>query len=198
MPQMRAVISGASLKARPRMNASKKRGGSKMRSSALFTLLSRMVTVSAPSPSTRARFSTLIVLRAMALGLQAEGLGVGVEGAVETVDVAFARADLGQFLRQRDGVRRLHRSVAAIAAAVEARAERAAAGMGDRPQARRAVGNHHADIAFELALDADAVRRHRRLALGQVRDDHLDQLILVDRAAAQLVVDLDVRRDRRR
>ena len=33
MPQMRAVMSGASVKARPRRNASKNRGGSKMRSS---------------------------------------------------------------------------------------------------------------------------------------------------------------------
>src|SRR5947209_18160984 len=148
------------------MNASKKRGGSKMRSSALFTWLSRMTTVSAPSPSTRARWSTLIVLRAMAFGLQPEGLVVGIERTIEPVQVALGRAELGKLLRQRHRVRRLHRPVAAVAAAVVARAERAAAGMGDRAKARRAVRDHHADIALQLALDAHAMRRHRRLPPG--------------------------------
>ena len=55
MPQIRAVMSGASEKARPRRNASKNRGGSKMRSSADSTLPSRTTTLNAPSPSTRAR-----------------------------------------------------------------------------------------------------------------------------------------------
>src|SRR5277367_2854874 len=131
MPQMRAVMSGASLYARPRKNASKKRGGSKMRSSALCTRLSRMTTVSPPSPSTRARLSTLIVLRAMALGLHAERLGVGVEGAIEPMQVAFGRTELGQLLRQRHRVRRFHRPVAPVAAAVVGRTDRAAAGVGD-------------------------------------------------------------------
>ncbi len=55
MPQMRAVMSGASVNARPRSNASKKRGGSKMLSSARSTTPSRTTTLKAPSPSTRAR-----------------------------------------------------------------------------------------------------------------------------------------------
>src|SRR5260370_24950509 len=100
------------------MKASKKRGGSKMRSSALFTRLSRMTTVSAPSPSTRARLSTLIVLRAMALGLQAEGLVVGIEGAVEPVEIPLGGAELGELLRQRHRVRRLHLPVTAVATAL--------------------------------------------------------------------------------
>jgi len=37
MPQMRAVMSGTSVKRRPRRNASKKRGGSKIRNSASVT-----------------------------------------------------------------------------------------------------------------------------------------------------------------
>jgi hypothetical protein len=59
---MRAVMSGASEKARPRRNASKKRGGSKIFSLTSTTLLSLIFTESEPSPSTRERQATLIVL----------------------------------------------------------------------------------------------------------------------------------------
>ena len=93
---------------------------------------------------------------------------------------------------------RLHRPEAAVAAAVVGRAECAAAGVRDRPEAGRAVGDHHADVAARLALEADAVRRDLRPAAVNERSDHLEQLALVDRAAVQFVVDLDVRRDRRR
>ncbi len=54
MPQMRAVMSGASAKPRPRSNASNNRGGSKILSRAEITCPSRMCRSSAPSPSTRA------------------------------------------------------------------------------------------------------------------------------------------------
>jgi hypothetical protein len=39
MPQIRAVMSGASAAARPRRKASKKRGGSKIRNATSFTSL---------------------------------------------------------------------------------------------------------------------------------------------------------------
>ena len=42
-----------------------------------------------------------------------------------------------------------------------ARAQRAAAGVRDRAQARSAVRDHHADVAAALALDAHAVRGDR-------------------------------------
>src|SRR5262245_7663374 len=157
-----------------------------------------MTTVSAPSPSTRARLSTLIVLRAMAFRLLTERLTVGIEGAIETMDIAIACTELSELLRQCCGVRRLHRAVAAVAAAVVARTERTTTGMGDRPEAGRAVRDHDADITPELALDADAVRRHCRLASCQKRGNHLDQLVLVYGTAAELEIDLDVRRYRRR
>jgi hypothetical protein len=48
-----------------------------------------------------------------------------------------------------------------------------------------------------LALEADGVVRHLGLAAGQGRAQHLEQLPLVDRAAAELEVDEDVLRDRR-
>ncbi len=99
---------------------------------------------------------------------------------------------------QRLGVGGLHRPEAAVAAAVERGAQRAAAGLGDRAEARGAVGHHHADVALLLALDADAVVGHDRLAPDEEGADHLEQLAAVDRAAAQLEVDLDVVGDGRR
>jgi len=55
MPQMRAVMSGTSRKSRPRRKASKNRGGSKISRPTFSTAPSRIFTVIAPSPSTRAR-----------------------------------------------------------------------------------------------------------------------------------------------
>ena len=55
MPQMRAVMSGASVKCRPRSSASKKRGGSKILNCTSSSAPSRTRTSIAPSPSTRAR-----------------------------------------------------------------------------------------------------------------------------------------------
>ena len=53
MPQMRAVMSGASVARRPCRSASKNRGGSKMLSATSPTTPSRTSTWSEPSPSTR-------------------------------------------------------------------------------------------------------------------------------------------------
>src|SRR5581483_722305 len=61
MPQMRATMSGTSSYRRPTRNASKKRGGSKMRSCTSRISPLRTVTRNAPSPSTRAIMSTRIV-----------------------------------------------------------------------------------------------------------------------------------------
>src|SRR5579871_1674980 len=131
-----------------------------------------MTTVSAPSPSTRASALTLIVLRAMTLGLRAERLAVSVEGTVEPMQVALARAEGSKLSRQRDRIRRLHRSIAAVTAAIVAGAQRTAAGVSDRAEAWRSVRDQHTDIASELALDADAMRRHGRLAPGEEGGDH--------------------------
>ena len=69
--------------------------------------------------------------------------------------------------------------------------------MSDRPEARRAL-HHHADRSALLALDADAVGRDRRLAAGEKRGNHLEELRLVDRAALQFEIDRNVGRNRRR
>src|SRR5918994_80268 len=72
------------------------------------------------------------------------------------------------------------------------------AGVGHGPEARRAVRHHHAHRAAAVALDADAVRADARTAAVEGRGDHLEQLVLVDRAAVELEVDADVRADRGR
>ena len=70
--------------------------------------------------------------------------------------------------------------------------------MRDRSQAGRAMRHHHADVALELALDADAVGRRHRPAAGEEGGDDLEQLALVDRAAAQLEIHRHMIGDRRR
>src|SRR4029079_9127603 len=87
-----------------------------------------------------------------------------VEGAEQAHDVALLET---QVIAERAGGRRLHRAEAAEAAAVVARAQRAAARVGDRPEARRPVRDHHADVARALALDAHAVAADRGAARAQ-------------------------------
>src|ERR1043165_503361 len=169
MPQMRAVMSGASVKARPRRNASKKRGGSKMRSSALLTTPSRITTVSAPSPSTRAGASTLMVLRAMAVALLAEFRIVGIEGAPGAVKVALAHAEPLEPGAQRLGVGGLLRAEAAVAAAVEGRGRLLRDSVGLCPQhgdRLRAHGREHRRLRGQPAHGAGRRARFRRLAQG--------------------------------
>src|SRR4051794_38053408 len=123
----------------------------------------------APSPSTRASASVRIVrvrrgsARSLTrLALLTEGGGRRMERAEDAHDVDVLDAEPLEPASERPGVRRLHRPEAAVAAAVVARAQRAAAGVRDRPEARRAVGHHDAHVAAPLALDADAVRLDRR------------------------------------
>ncbi len=97
----------------------------------------------------------------------AERRRAGVEGAVHAHQVDVLGAELAMRALERRGVRRLHRPVAAVAAAVVGGADRAAAGVGDRAQAGRAVRDHHAHGAAALALDADAVRAHAGPAAGR-------------------------------
>src|SRR5512134_953792 len=102
------------------------------------TCRSRITTRIAPSPSTRARKSVLIVRRsAMGVTRGAERLRGRVEGAEGAAGVASVRAELQPLARQGDRVRALHRPEAAVAASVVGRAERAAAGVRDRAEAGR-------------------------------------------------------------
>src|SRR4051812_317658 len=136
----------------------------------------------APSPSTRASRSVLIVrVSLMRFTRGAERLGVGVERPVDAYEVHLLHPETGEPRAERLGAWRLHRAEAPVAPAVVGGAQRAAARMGDRPEARRAVGHHHADVAAALALDAHAVRGDGGPAVVQERADDLEQLVLVDR-----------------
>src|SRR6516165_5768850 len=113
-----------------------------------------------------------------------ERLGSGVEGAEEALDVAVAAAEPPQQRHQRARVRALHGPETAEAAAVVGGAERVAAGLRDRAETRRAMRHHHANDAAPLALGANARGRDTGPAAVQERRHDLEQLALVDRAAA--------------
>ena len=111
----------------------------------------------------------------MRFALPAERVGVGVEAAEGAQETLFAHSEFAAHPRtERAGVRSFHRTIAAVAAAVVGGADRAAAGVSDRPQAWRAVRDHHADRAAQFALDADAVRRSVRLAVVEKGADDFD------------------------
>src|SRR5450755_2642460 len=176
-----------------------------MRSCTSSTSRSRMRTLIAPSPSTRARAAVLIRrLRggssgaAIALTFALEGGCARVERAVHANQVDVVYVELAHPGAQRCGVGRLHRPEAAVATAIERRAQRTATGVRHRAQAGRAVSDHDAVVAAQLALLADARGGDRCHATAERGPDHLEQLILVDRAALQLEIDRDVGADRRR
>src|ERR1019366_3508057 len=126
-----------------------------------------------------------MVLRTIALALLAEGRRARVKGPIDTGEVTLAHAKLTQLGAQSGRVGALHRAITTIATAVVGWADGVASGVRDRPQAGRAVGDGHADVSPQLALDANAVRGRHGAAGGEGSGNHLDQLTLVDRAAAQ-------------
>src|SRR5512144_2717014 len=163
-----------------------------MRSFSSRTTPSRMRMSSAPSPSTRASVSTLMVrvlASLMRLALPAEGGGRGVVGAEHAADLLRRGALLRQPAGEARRVRGLNRAEAAVAAAAERRTQVAAAGLRHRTQARDTARHHDADRARAVARDALAGVRDVRRSIVEKRVQHLDQLALVDRAAAQLEVD---------
>src|SRR5512134_55409 len=121
-----------------------------MRSLTSATRPPRSWMVSPPSPSTRARASTLttrlrtFVLIGVARG--AEGCCVGVVGAEGPHQVG----PTGTEVRlppgaERGGVGRLRGAEAGVAAALVGRADRATPGLCDRAETGCAVRGHHAD-----------------------------------------------------
>ncbi len=78
------------------------------------------------------------------------------------------------------------------------RAKRATTRVRDRAEARRSVRDHHTHVPAQLALHADRVTGDRGSSTGEQRREDLEELALVDGAAAQLEIDLHVVRDGRR
>src|SRR6516162_4081776 len=195
---MRATISSTSPKLRPRSNASKKRGGSKMLRRTASTLPSRMLRSSELSPSTRAMYSTWIVLFAMGLALLPERLSGRIEGAEDASDVALCHTQRGELARDCGGVRTFGGSEAAIAASAVGWADCAAAGLGNGAEARCSLRHHDANRPAQFAFVAHAVAGDRRVASDQKSLNHLEQLALVDRAATQFEINRHMGADRRR
>src|SRR4051812_13497635 len=126
-----------------------------MSSLASVTIPSSVVISRPPSPSTRASAGTLTRLPCvMDVCLLPEWLRGGGERPERADQALFVYAQLEPSSGERAGVGRFHGAEAAIAAAVERRAQGAAAGLGDRAEARRAVRDHDAGQPGALALDA--------------------------------------------
>ena len=147
-------------------------------------------------PGGRWRYVRLVLI-GVARG--SEGRGPGVVAAEGAHQVGARRAQLLlPPAAERGGVGRFRGPEAAEAAALVGGAERPAAGLRDGPEAGRRVRGHHAHGAAPLALEAHRVGGDVGPAAEQERPQHLDELALADRAAAQLEVHPHVLRDRRR
>src|SRR5215470_20267636 len=136
-----------------------------MFSSACSTWPSRIVTRSAPSPSTRASPATVSsLLRWLIVVPVGEGGSGGVERREHPADGALVHAAYPELLGQRGDVGGGHRAEASVAAARMSGAQRAAPGVGDGSQAGGPVRHHHARQAAALALGAHAGIGDVRLA----------------------------------
>src|SRR6266568_305276 len=160
-----------------------------MFSSARSTVPSATTMCSAPSPSTRASELTRSCLLRwlISVPLHEAGCGGG-EGREYPVDIGGGHAVDTQDGKQRTDIRLLHRPETAEAAAPVGGAQCAAPGLGDRAQARDAVGDGDTGGAAALALGAHAGVRQVGCAAGQECAERVEQLAAVDRAAAQLEV----------
>ena len=164
MPQMRAVMSGASREraaAQQRLEEARRLEDPRAAVARTIAVAHRHVE-RRPRPR-RGPGSRRVDRPSVAHGARSPRGTAGAAALkvrIDALHVASGRRRAGRASRLSDGVfGRLLRPEAAVAAAVVGRAQRAAPGLGHRPQAGRAVRHHHADVAAPLALDADAVRR---------------------------------------
>src|ERR1022692_4733214 len=99
-----------------------------------------------------------MVLLFMRFAFFAERLSVGVEPAEGPHQISFAHTEPAPPGAQRRGVRRFLRPKASITSAGVGRAQSAAANLGHRAEAGRALRDHHADRAALFALHAEIGR----------------------------------------
>src|ERR1019366_2500664 len=133
----------------------------------------------------------------MELAFAPEWLGGGIERAERADEIRRRDAHGAPKRRHGSRVRRLGWPETGVAAAVVRGTDRAAAGLSDRTEAGRAMRHHHARRPAPVAFETYARRRKSRFAAVKKRREHLEELALVDRTAAQLIVDEDVLDDRR-
>src|SRR5262249_37936610 len=111
-------------------------------------------------------------------------------------DVVVVGAQSPEPVCQRFRIRVLFRAEATVTAAGVRGAENPATGMGNRTHTWDAPSHHHANHAFALAVQTYAVWRNRRGTAVNECVDNIDELIFVDRAAAQFEIDPHMCRNR--
>lgn len=126
------------------------------------------------------------------LALQTEGGRIAIEVPQERDELSRRMAVINPPIAQARRVGLDRRTVAAIATAVEAGAERPAAGMRHRAEARDTPGDRDADDPLSFAVETDGVTRRSRSPAGDQRREDFNQLMMIDRAAPQLEIDFHV------
>ena len=111
-------------------------------------------------------------------------------------DVFFAQSHFGKPVGQGPGMGVLHGSPASVALPIMGRTQGAAARVGHRPHAGPVVGDQHADVVLELALDAHGILDELRPLAQQQRGDELRQVALAHGAAFDIAVHRHVLVDR--
>src|SRR6516164_5116145 len=134
----------------------------------------------------------------MPIALLPERVSISVEAAKHSQQFLTLYSQSQPPGTQRLGVRCFHWSKAAVAAAVVGRTNRTATSVSHWSEAGGAVRHHHADRPASLTLNTYAVRRGVRLPPVQKRANHFDELVFVDRAAAQFEVNPHMIRNWRR
>src|SRR5262245_36861953 len=144
----------------------------------------------APSPSTRASVSTLIVLRVlMGLALTAERLSVGIETAKGPHQVSLGDAEMPMPPgAERRRVRGLCGAKAAVAAPVVGWTEGATPRLRYRAKTGCAARHHDAHRATPLAFEAYTMGWSMGLAPVQKGTDNLKELVFVDRTSTQFKI----------
>src|SRR5208337_535441 len=137
-----------------------------------------------------------MVLLFMRFALSAERLSVGVEPSEGQHQITLAHSQLTPPRAERCCVRRFFWPEASVTTARVGGTEGAAAYLGHRTEAGRALRDHYANRAALLALSANAVRRRVWLASIQKRAEDFHQLIFVDGATPQFEINKHVVGDR--
>src|SRR5262249_43339047 len=134
----------------------------------------------------------------MGLALTAERLRVGIETAKGAYEVSLGDAETAVPPgAERCRVRGLLGAKAAVAATVVGRTDGPAPGLRHRAQTRRAARHRDAHRAAPLAFEAHAVGWGVRFAPVQKGTDDLEELLFVDRTAAQFKIHAHMMRNGR-
>src|SRR3990172_6644043 len=192
MPQILAVMSGASVNLRPRMKASKNRGGSKIPKLHSETLPSRMATFSQPSPSTLVMYSTPIRRVSEVTCCLREFGGAHRERPQRFRQIGPIGTSSLPGCEKRGDVRMGRRTKAPVTSATERGADRSTSSPGDGTEAGDSGRDQQAGGASLFAFVADRVLRNVRTTARQERRHQIDQLVDRNRAAIEGVVDSDV------